>query len=174
MDASGNAVRITGVNWFGFETGSQVLHGLWSRDYHSMLDQVKSLGFNTLRIPFSNQMLSSGAATSGINFNANPDLQGLTPIQCMDKVIAYAGQIGLKVFLDRHSAKADNFANEDLWYVPGDSYYTEAQWINDWVMLAKRYAGNTTVIGADLFNEPKKSARAIVAIRRRMATPFIT
>jgi endoglucanase len=158
VDANGNAVRITGVNWFGFETGNQVVHGLWSRGYRSMLDQVKSLGFNTLRIPFSNQMLASGAATTSINYSANPDLQGLTPIQCMDKVISYAGQIGLKVFLDRHSAKADNFANEDLWYIPGDSYYTEAQWINDWVMLAKRYAGNSTVIGADLFNEPKKSA----------------
>jgi hypothetical protein len=158
VDSNGNAVRITGVNWFGFETGNQVLHGLWTRDYHSMLDQVKSLGFNTLRIPFSNQMFASGAATSSINYNANPDLQGLTPIQCMDKVIAYAGQIGLKVFLDRHSAKADNYANEDVWYIPGDSYYTEAQWINDWVMLAKRYAGNPTVIGADLFNEPKKTA----------------
>ena len=158
VDSNGNAVRITGVNWFGFETGNQVLHGLWTRDYHSMLDQVKSLGFNTLRIPFSNQMLASGAATSSINYNANPDLQGLTPIQCMDKVIAYAGQIGLKVFLDRHSAKADNYPNEDVWYIPGDSYYTEAQWINDWVMLAKRYAGNPTVIGADLFNEPKKTA----------------
>jgi aryl-phospho-beta-D-glucosidase BglC (GH1 family) len=158
VDSNGNAVRITGVNWFGFETGNQVLHGLWTRDYHSMIDQVKSLGFNTLRIPFSNQMLASGAATSSINYNVNPDLQGLTPIQCMDKVIAYAGQIGLKVFLDRHSAKADNYPNEDVWYIPGDSYYTEAQWINDWVMLAKRYAGNPTVIGADLFNEPKKTA----------------
>ena len=158
VDSNGNTVRITGVNWFGFETGNQVPHGLWTRDYHSMLDQVKALGFNTLRIPFSNQMLASGAATSSINYNTNPDLQGLTPIQCMDKVIAYAGQIGLKVILDRHSAKADNYPNEDVWYIPGDSYYTEARWINDWVMLAKRYAGNTTVIGADLFNEPKKTA----------------
>ena len=158
VDDSGNAVRLTGVNWFGFETGNEILHGLWTRDYHSMLDQVKSLGFNTLRIPFSNQMLASGAVTSSINYSANPDLQGLTPLQCMDKVISYAGQIGLKVFLDRHSAKADNFANEDLWYIPGDAYYTESQWINDWVMLAKHYAGNTTVIGADLFNEPKRSA----------------
>lgn len=158
VDGSGNSVRLTGVNWFGFETGNEILHGLWTRDYHSMLDQVKSLGFNTLRIPFSNQMLASGAVTSSINYSANPDLQGLTPLQCMDKVISYAGQIGLKVFLDRHSAKADNFANEDLWYIPGDAYYTESQWINDWVMLAKHYAGNTTVIGADLFNEPKRSA----------------
>jgi aryl-phospho-beta-D-glucosidase BglC (GH1 family) len=30
----------------------------------------------------------------------------------------------------------------------------ESQWIQDWVTLAQRYAGNPTVIGADLHNEP--------------------
>jgi aryl-phospho-beta-D-glucosidase BglC (GH1 family) len=158
VDSNGNPVVIRGVNWFGFETGNAIVHGLWQRDYHSFLDQVKSLGFNTLRIPFSQQMLTSGAATSSINYNVNPDLQGLTPLQCLDKVIGYAGQIGLKVYLDCHSAKADNYANENLWYIPGDSYYTEAQWISDWVSLAKHYTNNTTVIGCDLKNEPKGNA----------------
>jgi aryl-phospho-beta-D-glucosidase BglC (GH1 family) len=146
------------VNWFGFETGNHALHGLWSRGYKSMLDQVKSLGFNTLRLPFSNEMLRAGMATNSINFAQNPDLQGLTPIECMDKVITYCGQIGLRVILDRHSAKADNYLSEDVWYVAGDSYYTEQRWIDDWTMLARRYAGNSTVIGADLFNEPKRTA----------------
>ncbi len=158
IDANGNPARITGVNWFGFETSNKVFHGLWTRGYKSVLDQVKSLGLNTLRIPYCNEMLAAGASTSSINFAQNPDLQGLTPLQCMDKVIQYCGQIGLRVFLDRHSAKADNFIGEDVWYIPGDAYYTEARWISDWVMLAQRYAGNSTVIGADLFNEPKKTA----------------
>ncbi|NBS79023.1 hypothetical protein EBS57_04250 [bacterium] len=168
VDAAGNPVRITGVNWFGFETGNKVFHGLWSRGYKSVLDQVKGLGFNTLRIPYSNEMLRSDAVTTSINFAQNPDLQGnfaqnpdlqgLSPIQCLDKVIDYAGSIGLKVILDRHSAKADGYIGEDVWYIPGDAYYTEQRWIDDWVMLARRYSGNATVIGADLFNEPKKSA----------------
>ena len=158
VDASGQAVRISGVNWFGFETGNGVLHGLWSRGYKSVLDQIKQLGFNTLRLPFSNEMLKAGATTNSINYAQNPDLQGLTPIQCMDKIIAYCSQIGLKVILDRHSAKADNYLSEDVWYIAGDSYYTESRWIQDWVLLANRYANDPTIIGADLFNEPKRSA----------------
>ena len=158
VDASGAPVRITGVNWFGFETGNKVLHGLWTRGYKSMLDQVKQLGFNALRLPFSNEMLRAGAATNSINYAQNPDLQGLTPLQCMDKVVAYCGQIGLRVILDRHSAKADDYLSEDVWYIAGDAYYTEQRWIQDWVMLAQHYAGDPTVIGADLFNEPKRSA----------------
>jgi cellulase/cellobiase CelA1/aryl-phospho-beta-D-glucosidase BglC (GH1 family) len=158
VDAAGNSVRITGINWFGFETSNQVVHGLWARGYKSVLDQIKSLGFNTLRIPYSNAMLRAGAATGSINFALNPDLQGLTPLQCLDKVIDYCGQIGLRIFLDRHSANADGYLNENVWFISGDPYYTEQRWIDDWVMLSSRYSGNPTVIGADLFNEPKRTA----------------
>ncbi len=158
VDSAGNPVRITGINWFGFETGNHVFHGLWARGYQSALDQIKTLGFNTLRIPYSNAMLRAGAATSSINFALNPDLQGLTPLQCLDKIIDYCGQIGLRIFLDRHSANADGYLNENVWFIGGDAYYTEQRWIDDWVMLATRYAGNPTVIGADLFNEPKRTA----------------
>ena len=76
----------------------------------------------------------------------------------MDIIIAYAGSIGLRIFLDRHSSKNDNYVSEPLWYIPGDPYYTEAQWIADWVMLATRYANTPTVIGGDLWNEPKETS----------------
>ena len=31
----GNTIhgRLTGVNWFGFETGNYVVHGIWTRDW---------------------------------------------------------------------------------------------------------------------------------------------
>lgn len=54
-------VRLTGANWFGFETTQFCPHGLWARDYHGMLLQVKSMGFNCLRLPFCNDMLRDGA-----------------------------------------------------------------------------------------------------------------
>jgi endoglucanase len=121
-----------------------------------MLDQVKQLGFNVLRIPFCNENIMPGVATNSINYQVNPDLAGLSSIQTLDKIVAYCGAIGLKIFLDRHSAKRDNFLNEPLWYIQGDSYHTPQRFIQDWVMLAQRYQG-TAVIGADLWNEPKNA-----------------
>lgn len=158
VDSGGKPVRIAGINWFGFETNNRILHGLWTRGYKSALDQIRQLGFNTLRIPYSNAMLRDDAVTNSINIAQNPELQGLTPLQCLDTVVAYCGQIGLRVILDRHSARADGYMGEDVWFIPGDAYYTEARWIGDWVLLATRFAGNATVIGADLFNEPKRTA----------------
>lgn len=51
LDANNQPVRITGINWFGMETANYAPHGLWSRGYKEMLDQIKSLGYNTIRLP---------------------------------------------------------------------------------------------------------------------------
>ena len=151
LDSNNQQVRIAGINWFGFETSNYAPHGLWARDYKSMLDQVKSLGYNTIRLPYSNQLFDAGSAPNSINFyQMNADLQGLTTgLQVMDKIIAYGGSIGLRFILDRH--RPDAGGQSPLWYT---SAYSESRWISDWVMLANHYAGNTAVIGADLHNEP--------------------
>jgi aryl-phospho-beta-D-glucosidase BglC (GH1 family) len=152
LDANNQVVRIAGVNWFGLETSNFAPHGLWTRGYKSMMDHMKQLGFNTIRLPYSDQLFDAGSTPNGIDFSKNPDLQGLSGLQIMDKIVDYAGQIGLRIMLDHHRSAAGNSANESgLWYT---SAYPESRWISNWTMLASRYAGNTTVIGADLHNEP--------------------
>ena len=149
VDSAGNAVILTGINWFGLETESYAPHGLWARNWESILDQVVALGFNTIRLPYSNQLFDPSSQPNSVNEELNPDLKGLTGLEIMDKIIAGAGQRGLKVIIDRH--RPDSHAQSDLWYT---SEYSEERWIADWVMLAQRYAGDDTVIGADLHNEP--------------------
>jgi len=152
LDANNQVVKIAGVNWFGFETSNFAPHGLWTRSYQSMMDQMKQLGFNTIRLPFSDQLFDAGSTPNGIDFGKNPDLQGLTGLQIMDKIVGYAGQIGLRIMLDHHRSNAGNSANENgLWYTAA---YPESRWISNWTMLAARYANNPTIIGADLHNEP--------------------
>lgn len=152
LDANNQPVRIAGVNWFGMETSNYAPHGLWARGYKDMMDQMKKLGFNTIRLPFSDQLFDPGSTPNGINFALNPDLQGLNGLQILDKVVSYSGQLGLRIILDHHRSDAGNGPNASgLWYT---SAYPESRWIADWTMLASRYQGNSTVIGADLDNEP--------------------
>ncbi|MEJ2305586.1 MAG: cellulase family glycosylhydrolase [Anaerolineales bacterium] len=153
IDSHGNQVTLTGINWFGLETESYAPHGLWARSWESMLDQIVELGFNTIRLPYSNQLLDASSAPNGIDYGLNPDLEGLSGLEIMDKIIAGAGERGLKVILDRH--RPDSHSQSELWYT---DQYSEERWISDWVMLASRYAGNDTVIGADLHNEPHGQA----------------
>lgn len=72
-------------------------------------------------------MMRSDAVTSAIDYTLNPDLRGLTPLQCMDLIVRYCGVVGLRVILVRLSSKADNLGKENFWYIPGDSYYTESR-----------------------------------------------
>ena len=152
LDANNNPVRIAGVNWFGFETTNFAPHGLWTRGYQEMMDQMKSLGFNTIRLPYCDQLFDAGSTPNSIDFFKNPDLQGLNGQQLMDKIVGYAGQIGMKIILDHHRSDAGNSANASgLW---STTAYPESTWIKNLSMLASRYAGNATVIGIDLHNEP--------------------
>ncbi|HWB50586.1 MAG TPA: Calx-beta domain-containing protein [Stellaceae bacterium] len=156
VDSAGNSVQIAGVNWFGFESTNMSPDGLWTRSYKDMMDQMAALGFNTIRLPFSSEMLHSSAAPSGIDFSKNPDLQGLSALQVMDKIVDYADQIGMKIILDHHRSEAgDGTSANGLWY---DAQYSQAEWVSDWQMLAQRYADDPSVIGADLHNEPYNGA----------------
>jgi len=150
VDSTGAQVRITGINWFGMETDNKTFHGLWSSNpWRGQVDTMARLGYNTLRIPYSDDALKPGATASGINDFINPDLVGLSPLQILDKVIDYAGTKGMRVILDRHRPTAAG--QSPLWYTAA---VPESTWIANWQALARRYAGNTTVIGADLHNEP--------------------
>jgi len=164
IDSNGQTVRIAGVNWYGFETSDYLAHGLWAQDYKTVLNTIRGLGYNVIRLPFSNQMVESnpipGNYTTYANgVPANSALVGQTALADMDTMIAYAGSIGLRVILDNHRSEAGN-SNEanGLWYT---SAYPQSAWINDWKTLATRYSaskftfnGSPTVIGMDLRNEP--------------------
>jgi endoglucanase len=167
LDSNGNEVRMAGINWYGFETPDYIVHGLWAQDYHTVLNTIKSLGYNVIRIPFSNQMVESDPVPTNFTTFANGEtvnqaLDGQTALADLDTIVAYAGSIGLRVILDNHRSEAGE-SNEasGLWYT---SAYSQANWIADWQTMATRYSaseftfnGNPTVIGVDLRNEPHLS-----------------
>lgn len=150
IDATGQPVLLRGVNWFGVETELHAPHGLWARDYQEMLAQIKSLGYNVIRLPFSVQALRS-TQVDGVDFSigANQALEGKSPLEVMDAVIQAAGQQGLLILLDCHQLNDERIP--ELWYGDG---FSEADWIDTWKMLATRYKNQPQVIGADLKNEP--------------------
>jgi len=154
VNSAGHEVRLTGVSWYGMETGSFAPEGLAVRNWQSILDQIVQSGFNTIRLPFSNQFLDDPASLPhGINYAINPDLRGLHGLGLLDHLIAGARLRGLKVILDRHRPTASG--QTTLWYT---DKVPESRWIADWVMLARHYRGNATILGADLHSEPHNPA----------------
>ncbi len=158
LDSHNCPVRIAGVNWYGFETPDEIAHGLWTQSYQDILNEIKADGYNTIRLPYSDQMIQSPIVPQNLTFSSstgapiNTQLKGKNAFQDLVIIVDYATKIGLKVILDQHRSKAGESASSNgLWY---DSLYSTQNWINDWVLLAKTFKGNTNVIGADLHNEP--------------------
>ncbi|MGO9603664.1 MAG: cellulase family glycosylhydrolase [Candidatus Binataceae bacterium] len=157
LDSNNHPVRISGINWYGFETTDEIAHGLWAQDYKAILNAIKNNGYNVIRIPFSNQMVEQPIVPTNISYSGsggaiNTELQGLNSLQILDQIIDAAGSLGLRVILDNHRSEAGNSAEDSgLWYT---AQYPESAWIQDWTMLAQRYQNNPTVIGVDLRNEP--------------------
>lgn len=161
VDDTGAKVRLKGINWYGQDGASMVPNGLYnSISFKEILNQVQGLGFNCLRLPFSDDMVYSTAtfnATSGPQFvgSANPELLGLTPLQALTVIASYCADIGLRIVLDHHRISkdlakigaspygTDEWPTMSLgtaeWFYGGSSTpraYGETEWQAMWTTLA--------------------------------------
>lgn len=141
-------IRLRGVNWFGFDTKTHAVHGLWARNYKDIISQMKSVGFNAVRLPFCPPVLRN-SSVSAINYHLNPDLNGLGSLQVFDAVINELNRQGMYIVLDHHTNDCETLS--PLWYT---SFYPDSQWINDLVFIANRYKNLPFFLGIDTKNEP--------------------
>ncbi|MBP5417803.1 MAG: cellulase family glycosylhydrolase [Clostridiales bacterium] len=166
VDKDGKQVWLTGVNWFGYNTGSNIFDGCWSCNMETALRSIADHGFNVLRIPISAELLLAwkNGEYPQANFNQaeNAELVGMNSQQIFDYAISLCRKYGLKVMLDIHSANTDASGHmTNLWYtdkVSLQDYYDALSYVAD------RYKDNDTIIAIDLKNEPHGKANEEKAI----------
>lgn len=151
VDAANRPIRIAAVNWSGMQGSNFVPSGLDRQPLSAIMDRIASLGFNTIRLPFSNALVERNPIVQS-HLQANPALQGKHALDILDAIVTAAQARGLRIILDDHrsSPGADPETN-GLWYT---AQYPESAWIRDWQTLARRYLGNPAVVGVDLRDEP--------------------
>ncbi|MHB1843518.1 MAG: glycoside hydrolase family 5 protein [Deltaproteobacteria bacterium] len=159
VGASGQRVKLASVDWYGAESTDFVVGGLDQQDLQALVKLIASLGFNSVRLPFSNQLVETNPVVDPARLSANPALQGLRALDVYDQVVAALTGAGLFVILDDHLSDAGWCCSltdgNTLWY---NASYPEVSWLADWKTMAERYAGNPGVVGADLRNEPRGAA----------------
>ncbi|GAM24846.1 hypothetical protein SAMD00019534_080210 [Acytostelium subglobosum LB1] len=145
--------KLKGINWFGCETETSVVHGLWSRDYKQYLDFLQANHFNAIRIPFCLEMILKDPIPTSISITThmNSDLHGLRALSVLDIIIEAAGERGIFILLDLHSFGPNDRLHDGLWY---NSAHTEQETLKAWNILILRYGRTWNVMGVDLKNEP--------------------
>jgi len=131
----GKPVKLTGVNWFGFDTNDLVVHGLWTgRTMESFLDQIVEMGFTSLRIPIAPEL-----------FRQKNDLVDL------HKLATLAEARNLNILLDLHNCSFQ----ENLKGNPtGCANYSLEKWYATLNDMTKFSLEHKNVLGIDIFNEP--------------------
>ncbi|MGW1002739.1 glycoside hydrolase family 5 protein [Streptomyces sp. NPDC002520] len=174
VDARGDRFRLKAANWDGAQgswTGSgsvsdpanhhagQDSHGIPLGLDRAPLDQLLAdfhqLGINTIRLPFSDEMIHATTPVPDDAVAANPGLRGSTPLQVYDAVVDALSRSGFAVILNNHT-------NTSRWCCGVDSNerwnssQSTQRWADDWVFMARRYASVPRVVGADLYNEVRR------------------
>jgi endoglucanase len=47
---NGQAIKLKGASWFGFETSANVVHGLWQQTWSFLLNFLSNNKFNIIRV----------------------------------------------------------------------------------------------------------------------------
>lgn len=137
--------------------------------WKEQIAQMKSLGFNAIRVPFVPDTLYNTTPVnqlSYLNANLNPDLVGKTPLEALDLWMAEADRQGMYILLDFHSVTMQRLY--PTWFIshPGDNHlthnkqaYTKENWTRDLAFVARRYANLNHFFGIDIYNEPNGIVR---------------
>ncbi len=165
VDMYGNPVWLTGINWFGYNVGSQVFDGVWSVNMHNCLNLIADHGFNLLRVPMSTEILLQWKNNEPdpmikVNEWKNPELtvEGIEggkvkySFDIWNQAVAWCRENGIKIMLDIHSASTNASGHSyPLWY--DDSFSTE-DWLEALSWFCEYYKDDDTIIAVDLKNEP--------------------
>ena len=169
FDAGGTEIQLRGISHYGFNATILQPQFLWSMGWKQQIAQMKSLGFNAIRVPFVPDTLYNTTpvnALSYIDANLNPELIGKTPLQVLDLWMAEADRQGMYLLMDFHSVSM--VRQYPTWYVsnPVDfnliynkQAYTAENWTRDLAFVARRYAHLPHFFAIDIYNEPNGIVR---------------
>lgn len=158
VDADGERVKLASINWYGASDIRHVVGGLDTAPIDEIVRSIRALGLNSVRLPFSNEMLHIVEPVDPSDIAANPRFEGMTPLEVFDATVEALAREGILIILNNHTTSAMwcCFVDRDgLWF---NEEYSEARWIEDWRDIVRRYRSEPHVVGVDLRNEVRMNS----------------
>ncbi len=148
------------------EAEADRLMNIWQDNWITSedIDQIQSLGFNTLRVPFGWRNLQNADGSWRTNDCGQVDLSRF------DWIVAEAQKRNMYVVFDLHNwsswkpmaTAAETTASEQLLFKYDDAAAAaRTQAAALWTAMARHYKGHGTIAGFDVVNEPTGSYQYI-------------
>ena len=155
-------MKLASVNWYGASDELFVSGGLDVRHRDDIARTIRKLGFNSVRLPYSDELVIRNPVVNSEDVAANPDLVGKTALEVFVATVKSLTKEGVAVIVNNHITRAtwcDGFdlcdsgwSNDHL-----DPFcairQTEDDWIEHWETIMRPLVEDPYVIGVDLRNE---------------------
>ena len=176
VDSNGRRFKLASINWYGASDIYFVPGGLDFRHRDEIAATIRQMGFNSVRFPYSDQMVIENPIIppelisanldllDGYEVNANGDVDGPRALDVFKACVEAMTQAGIAVIPNNHITNAHWCDGKNLcdasWR--NDQYgsackvrQTTESWIDHWRTIMEPHIDNPLVIGADLRNEPR-------------------
>jgi endoglucanase len=162
LDANNQRFKLVSVNWYGASDELWIPGGLDIRHRSDIANLIRRMGFNSVRMPYSDEMVLHNPLIPDEQLAANTDLQGLRSLDIFVASVKSLTDAGLAVIINNHITQATWCCGAN----PCDAIWkndylgplcrvsqSEEQWLDNWQTVMSHFINNTHVIGADLRNE---------------------
>lgn len=167
-DVHGTPIKLASINWYGASDVDFVPGGLELRHRDEIARLIREMGFNSVRLPYADEIVVRNPVINPKVIAANPDLwEGHSPtaLDVFFAVVESLTAAGLLVIVNNHITQATwccginpcDLAWSNRWWFGGNVFCTVGQseegWIRNWETVMKPLVSNPLVMGADLRNE---------------------
>ncbi|KAK3986698.1 endoglucanase [Cladorrhinum sp. PSN332] len=163
VDQKNKRFRLSSVNWYGASDELFIPGGLDVQHRDVIAQTIRKLGFNSVRMPYADEMVMLNPEVMPHLVSANPDLAGLKALDIFVASVEALTNAGIAVIVNNHITTATwccgadpcdaGWANDHLPKAMCRVKQTEEEWIEHWETVMRRFVDNPLVIGADLRNE---------------------
>lgn len=163
MDSQGRRFRLASVNWYSASDELFVPGGLDVRHRREIARTIRDMGFNSVRLPYSDELVYSNPIITINLLAANPDLAGRPALDVFVAAVDALTKEGIAVIVNNHITVARWCCDADPCDLSWSNTFlppgwcrlrlSEDQWIDNWLTVMARLQNNRGVIGADLRNE---------------------
>ncbi|PKS07930.1 hypothetical protein jhhlp_006540 [Lomentospora prolificans] len=162
VDARGKRVKLASVNWYGASDELFVSGGLDVKHRDEIARLIRKLGFNSVRLPYSDELVIENPVVRDEDVAANPDLIGKTALDVFTATVKSLTKEGVAVIVNNHITRASWCDGFDLCDAAWSNDHlgpfckvrqTEEEWIQHWETIMEPLVSDPYVIGVDLRNE---------------------